>query len=100
MELMPTACSLQALVEDALDMTYSFSRHADVELITCVEAHPLLPDVIFVDEQRVRQILMNYIGNALSQFKTIAQQWAGWRRGRGSRFPLHLLMITRPTFSL
>jgi len=67
MELMPTACSLQALVEDALDMTYSFSRHADVELITCVEAHPLLPDVIFVDEQRVRQILMNYIGNALSQ---------------------------------
>lgn len=69
MELMPTACSLQALVEDALDMTYSFSRHADVELITSVEAYPLLPDVIFVDEQRVRQILMNYIGNALSQEK-------------------------------
>jgi signal transduction histidine kinase len=63
LDLSLTKVSVRALVEDSIEMVFSAPQM--IEVITSVQVHPALPEHFLADEQRVRQILVNLLSNAL-----------------------------------
>ena len=58
-----TDFSLRALVDDAVRPLAVRAHEKELELIT--EVHPSLPDGFVGDAQRLRQVLVNLVGNAI-----------------------------------
>lgn len=77
LELQPSPVSIQEIVEESIAMTFSTAYHgqhqqraagynppATVEVIQSLSQHPALAGLVMLDRQRVRQVLINLLGNA------------------------------------
>ncbi len=62
-ELEPRPVALRLLVEDVLDLLASQARAKNTELVYWCTAQ--VPEGIVVDENRLRQVLLNLVGNAV-----------------------------------
>jgi signal transduction histidine kinase len=65
LELSLSEVSIRAVVEDSIDMVFSAPIHSQIEVIHSIQVHPALPENMLADEQRVRQVLVNLLSNAL-----------------------------------
>ena len=63
MEFDQHSLSLRHCVEDVLDLLWSKAREKKIELLHWIE--PDVPDWILSDSTRLRQVLMNLIGNSI-----------------------------------
>jgi signal transduction histidine kinase/CheY-like chemotaxis protein len=63
LELEANPFELAACVEGALDTVASAAAHKDVELVAVID--PLAPATLVGDTNRVRQVLINLLGNAI-----------------------------------
>jgi signal transduction histidine kinase len=63
LQLEASACDLRALVEDALDIFAARAAEKKIELLHRVE--PDVPSQVLIDGGRLRQVLVNLIGNAI-----------------------------------
>ena len=63
MDLDPRDFSIRFLIEDVLDVFSSNAAKAGIELV--YEISPDVPDVLYGDDSRLRQVLMNLLGNAM-----------------------------------
>ncbi|MEJ7931849.1 ATP-binding protein [Ramlibacter sp. AN1015] len=63
MVLEPTACDLQALVQEVSDVFSDRARSKGIGF--SVDVKPCVPRWVTVDNHRLRQILLNLLGNAL-----------------------------------
>ncbi len=63
LELEHTAFSLRTLVEDAVDVVSGRAREKELTLVSFVR--PNVPDALLGDPNRIRQILLNFLSNAL-----------------------------------
>ncbi|MCB1061523.1 MAG: histidine kinase, partial [Verrucomicrobiae bacterium] len=63
MELEHTPIHLPRLIEETVEMFAYYAAEGRLELIYHIE--PQVPDLIFGDRERMKQILVNLIGNAM-----------------------------------
>jgi signal transduction histidine kinase/ligand-binding sensor domain-containing protein/DNA-binding response OmpR family regulator len=76
MELDPHEFELRQSIEDVLDVFSGKAAAADIDLV--YEIAPDVPDHIIGDDIRLRQVLMNLIGNSL-KFTTKGEVYVGVR---------------------
>ena len=62
-ELTPRPTSITQLVEDVVELVAPAAREKGLELATCI--FPDLPPMVMIDSGRLRQILLNLMGNAV-----------------------------------
>ena len=63
MDLDPRDFSIRFLIEDVLDVFSGNAAKAGIELV--YEISPDVPDFLYGDDSRLRQVLMNLLGNAM-----------------------------------
>jgi signal transduction histidine kinase len=63
LEVVSHPYDLRMCVEECLEIVYSPIKHGGIELLYDMDTR--LPSVVFGDEQRIRQILLNLLSNAL-----------------------------------
>jgi signal transduction histidine kinase/ligand-binding sensor domain-containing protein/DNA-binding response OmpR family regulator len=63
MDLDPRDFSIRFLIEDVLDVFSGNAVKAGIELL--YEISPDVPDILYGDDSRLRQVLMNLLGNAM-----------------------------------
>jgi signal transduction histidine kinase len=68
LELMPTECNIRSFLKDIVDIFYMRAIQKGIQL----EYKPLseLPSMAYVDEKRLRQVLLNLLSNAIKFTKT------------------------------
>lgn len=63
LELLPRPVGLRAQLQEAVDLIRASSAEKRIELTQ--QLHPPLPDAVLADPVRLRQILLNLLGNAV-----------------------------------
>lgn len=63
MELSPELVNLRGLIEESIQMFMHKAQEKGLQLHTAID--PELPESVLIDELRLRQILINLIGNAI-----------------------------------
>lgn len=63
MELMIDRCAVYDMVGQVMNVILFQSQKKDLELLLNIE--PGLPEILFLDESRIKQILVNLLGNAV-----------------------------------
>ncbi|MCV6638720.1 ATP-binding protein [Candidatus Albibeggiatoa sp. nov. NOAA] len=63
MEIFPNDVVLESFLNDIVEMFRIRATQKSIEL--CYKALTMLPEVVYIDEKRLRQVLMNLVGNAV-----------------------------------
>ncbi|EIJ43399.1 PAS domain S-box [Beggiatoa alba B18LD] len=63
LSLEPNRCYLGKLLKETLEIFHLQAHHKNIKLTFTTHSH--LPDIIHIDEKRLRQILINLLSNAL-----------------------------------